>query len=44
MRGDAVVGDVLAGKQFSNGEDTGLIGTIGTMDLSNLTSGNVKKE
>jgi hypothetical protein len=41
VRGDAVVGDVLAGKQFSNGEDTGL---IGTMDLSNLTSGNVKKE
>jgi hypothetical protein len=26
--GDALVGDVLAGKGFSNGDDTGLIGTL----------------
>lgn len=26
--GDAVAGDVLAGKTFSNGDDTGIIGTI----------------
>lgn len=38
--GDAVAGDVLAGKKFSNDNDTGLAGTL---DLSNLTANNIKK-
>ncbi|WP_459482131.1 phage tail protein [Clostridium saccharoperbutylacetonicum] len=37
--GDATVANVLAGKIFSNGDDTGLVGTL---DLSNLVSGNIK--
>lgn len=39
--GDAIVGDVLAGKFFSNGDESGL---VGTMDLSNLTADNIKKD
>ncbi|WP_238917267.1 phage tail protein [Clostridium sp. YIM B02555] len=37
--GDAVAANVLAGKKFSNDNDTGLVGTL---DLSNLVSGNIK--
>ncbi|WP_238915106.1 hypothetical protein [Clostridium sp. YIM B02555] len=37
--GDAVATNVLAGKKFSNDNDTGLVGTL---DLSNLVSGNIK--
>lgn len=36
--GDATVGDVLAGKVFSNGDESGL---VGTMDLSNLIPENI---
>lgn len=38
--GNATVADVLAGKVFSNGDDTGL---VGTMDLTNLKAENIKK-
>ncbi len=38
--GNAVAKDVLAGKIFSNDDDTGLVGTL---DLSNLTSNNIKE-
>ncbi|WP_238915111.1 hypothetical protein [Clostridium sp. YIM B02555] len=37
--GDAVAANVLAGKKFSNDNDTGLVGTL---DLGNLVSGNIK--
>ncbi|AQR93522.1 hypothetical protein [Clostridium saccharoperbutylacetonicum] len=37
--GDAVAANVLAGKKFSNDNDNGLVGTL---DLSNLVSGNIK--
>ncbi|MFT8348303.1 hypothetical protein [Clostridium saccharoperbutylacetonicum] len=37
--GDAIAANVLAGKKFSNDNDTGLVGTL---DLSNLVSGNVR--
>ncbi|AQR95201.1 hypothetical protein [Clostridium saccharoperbutylacetonicum] len=37
--GDAIAANVLAGKKFSNDNDTGLVGTL---DLSNLVSGNIK--
>lgn len=39
--GDAVVANVLAGKTFSNDDDTGL---VGTMDLTNLIPENVRKD
>jgi hypothetical protein len=39
--GTADVANVLAGKTFSNDNDTGL---VGTMDLSNLISDNIKKD
>lgn len=38
--GTAIAGEVLAGVTFSNDDDTGLTGTL---DLTNLTSENVKK-
>ncbi|QUI25510.1 hypothetical protein HZI73_25865 [Vallitalea pronyensis] len=38
--GNAVAGDVLAGKTFSNDDDTGV---VGSMDLSNLISSNIKQ-
>jgi len=37
--GDAIASNVLAGKKFSNDNDTGLVGTL---DLSNLVTGNIK--
>ncbi|MBC2478145.1 hypothetical protein HGI39_26435, partial [Clostridium beijerinckii] len=37
--GDAVAANVLAGKKFSNDNDTGLVGTL---DLSNLVNGNIR--
>lgn len=37
--GDAIAANVLAGKKFSNDNDTGLVGTL---DLSSLVSGNIK--
>ncbi|AQR96096.1 hypothetical protein CLSAP_34140 [Clostridium saccharoperbutylacetonicum] len=37
--GDAIAANVLAGKKFSNDNDNGLVGTL---DLSNLVSGNIK--
>lgn len=39
--GNAVAGDVLAGKKFSNDDDTGLIGTL---DLTQLTPDNIRKD
>jgi hypothetical protein len=36
--GDAVVGDVLAGKIFSNGDDTGLVGTLSFDSLITATN------
>ncbi|WP_242844521.1 phage tail protein [Clostridium botulinum] len=38
--GNAIAENVLAGKTFSNDDDTGLVGTL---DLSNLTSNNIKE-
>ena len=37
--GDAVVANVLAGKTFSNDDDTGLVGTIPSKDAATITPG-----